>query len=162
MIANHHISPVPSIVYRLLKLVIKSRVAAYTFFVETAAESQDPKVEEQNASHKYFIDALEEIFRNLGGEKWSEAKAPSDENEVEAIEQAIFANRFTALQLDDADDAQDQSDDPDAQQTQGKRQPRPRKSKGNKKNKSRKKRPQKSGETENSLDSVPLESYRTI
>ncbi|KAJ4158643.1 uncharacterized protein LMH87_009159 [Akanthomyces muscarius] len=142
LIANHHISPVPSIVYRLL--------------------NQDPTVEEQNARHKYFIDALEEIFRNLGGEKWSEAKAPSDENEVEAIEQAIFANRFTALQLDGADDAQDQSDDPDAQQTQGKRQPRPRKSKGNKKNKSRKKRPQKSGETENSLDSVPLESYRII
>ena len=90
IIVNHHLSPVPTIVYRLLKSVIKARVAAYTFFVETEAESQDPDGEEQNASHKYFIDALEEIFRNLGGENWSEAEAPSDGNEVEAIEQAIL------------------------------------------------------------------------
>lgn len=161
MIASH-VSPVPTIVYRLLKSVIKVRVAAYTFFVETAAKSQDPDVEERNASHKYFIDALEETLRNLGGEDWSETEAPTHENNCNSIEQVVPTNKFMALQLDGADDAQDQSDDPDAQQTQGTRQPRPRKSKGNTKNISKKKRSQEFYEAEHSLESVPLGSYRII
>lgn len=161
MIASH-VSPIPTIVYRLLKSVIKARVAAYTFFVETAAENQEPEVEEQNASHKYFIDALEEILRNLGGENWSETKAQAHENNCTSIEQVAPTNKFTALQLDGADDEQDQSDDPYAQQTQGTRQPRPRKSKGNRKNISKKKRPQESSKAEHSLESVPLESCRII
>ncbi len=161
MIANH-ISPIPTIIYRLLKSVIKARVAAYTFFVKATADSQSPTLEKQNASHKHFIEALEEILQILGGENWSEDEASAEHIDDESVEQAILANKFTVLHLDGADDAQAESDGSEIQQTQGKRQSRTKAPKGNRKSKLKKKRDQQPDKFQDPLQLLPLESYRII
>ncbi|OTB07584.1 hypothetical protein M426DRAFT_71669 [Hypoxylon sp. CI-4A] len=149
-----HGDPVPTIVFRLLKEVIRTRSAANAMFEQAVSDKPDPELERSNEQHKYFIGVLKEVFTVLGGEEWESTRRTSEnENEgndlsEEVIEEFIFSNKFNPLQ-EPADDSNDEQ-----KKTHGK---------GKKGKKGKEKRPKK--ETippESDLNSVPIESYRII
>lgn len=169
VIAKHK-ATVPSVIYGLLQSVIKARTAAYSFFLQTAPNNPDPEVSKANASHKHFIDALQEVFTILGGETWASTGDANQEPDAEDLEQLVFANKFTTLNLDDdaqddeEDGDEDQLNEPSTQQSQPRQrqQTRAKKGKGKKKAKSKKKRAASSTKNGTDVQDLPLESYRII
>ncbi|KAI0378712.1 hypothetical protein F5Y04DRAFT_290860 [Hypomontagnella monticulosa] len=167
-----HIDPIPPLIYRLFLSIIEARTTCYTVFQQTVTKDPDPEVEKSNKSHKYFIDALTEAFKALGGETWelNQKSRPEKPQDEETIEEVIFSNRFSSLSLDEQEEDENETEGnvelgqqtPPILRTQGPRkQPRPGKGKKNKNaKKSKKQKPAKVQESD--LDSVPLESYRII
>jgi hypothetical protein len=128
----------------------------------------DPEIERSNTSHKRFIDVLTEAFRALGGDAWiARQKAATEPLDEEDLDQVIFANQFSLLELD-SNEQEEEVDD--TEQSPGRSTNVPanhqwKKSKGSKKHGKRrqrsKKQPQSAVEEPN-VEEVPLESYRII
>ncbi|KAI1434363.1 hypothetical protein GGR50DRAFT_687666 [Xylaria sp. CBS 124048] len=169
-----HINPVPSAILALFQSAIQARRATYAAFQQLVANKSDPEVERSNASHKHFIDALVEAFEALGGTKWAEkprSQGPSSDDEAE-LEQALFANKFAALSIegdtvlpDEAAGDNGSDVEPQPSQSSQKRQQKKSSGKGKKakhgKNAKKKKQPPPTAKTQ-SIDEVPVESYRII
>lgn len=112
---SKHTACVPGAVYRKLQSVTRARRAMYKTFQQLAALNPrpDPEMEESNATHKYFIDALHKVFEVLGGPAWvreqqgetrSQAARADGGKEAELdaeldadVEKANFSNKFAAL-----------------------------------------------------------------
>lgn len=189
---SKHATRVPGAIYRKLQSVIRARTTVYEAFQQLAGlnKKPDPEMEESNVTHKYFIDALQEVFEVLGGPAWARDQqsqtrsqttraGAGEEAELDAeldaeVEKASFSNKFAALGLGDpaydgpdttAADLSDgeESDEPKmAAAGQQRRQARPgrgKKKKGGKRNKKSKQAVKPEPQT---LDQVPLESYRII
>ncbi|GAP86992.1 hypothetical protein SAMD00023353_2401490 [Rosellinia necatrix] len=176
-----HIDPVPAAILALFDAAIRARTATYQAFQQLVANKSDPEVERSNLSHKHFIDALVEAFNALGGAAWAErcrleGSAPGDALDDQAgLEQVLFDNKFAALSIggdtapEDADACDDESD-PASQQhpasaSQGRQQRKKSSGKGKKAKhgkKANKKKQQPPAARAQSLDDVPVESYRII
>ncbi|KAI1186813.1 hypothetical protein F5B17DRAFT_345416 [Nemania serpens] len=171
-----HANPIPSAVLTLFESVIQARTVTYQAFQQLVANKSDPEVEQSNVSHKHFIDSLVEAFEVLGGAAWAEkckSNGPSDDEAD--IEQALFANKFSALSIDgdtvqqDEGPSDDESDPEPQQHQSSQRRQQQKKSSGKGKkgkhgknaNKKKKKQHLPAAKTQ-SLDDVPVESYRII
>lgn len=159
-----HMKTIPPIIYRLLRSVIKARSAANALFQKMAACNPDPELERINATHRHFIDALDEAFRNLRGIQWMEEMQHSArEAEQDDVEQTILNNQFMALHTgDDGDDDDDEEEtepanEPETTQPRRRPQARPKKGKGKKK-----KAGWKGPDADQGPEGVPLESYCII
>lgn len=158
-----HISPIPSTIYRLFQSVIAVRSATHKAFQQIVAKTPDPEIEQNNASHKYFIDRLTEAFEALGGKIWaSRQKSETENSDEEDMDEVIFKNKFSALGLDGSDD--DEGVEDAARGLDGpKRLSKKPTSKGKKGKRGKRGKGQpKSAAKETSLEEVPLESYRII
>lgn len=136
----------------------------------------DAEMERSNASHKHFIDALSKAFKALGGESWKTRQTAENEksDDMKDTEAIIFANKFSFLDLNepkrDGEDTEDTSDEEvneGSQAAAASQRHRPKKTPGKgKKGKRGKRAKRKQKPTaavkEQSLDEVPLESYRII
>ncbi|KAI0506199.1 hypothetical protein F5B22DRAFT_470697 [Xylaria bambusicola] len=178
-----HIDPIPSTILALFNSVIQARTAAYGIFQQLVANKSDPEVERSNVSHKHFIDALVEAFEVLGGNAWAEeckSEDPLPDNQAD-LDQILFTNKFAGLRVDedtvlgDQGTSDDGSDLEHQQHHASQRRQQQKKSsgKGKKtqsgKNANKKKRKtrtkttqQQSTAASQSLDDVPIESYRII
>lgn len=173
-----HLSPVPSVILRLLNSVISARSAFHAEFQQLAAVKPDAELEKSNATHKFFIDALTKAFKALGGDAWAKKQAgggvgSEDSDGLDDPEDAIFSNKFSALHLETAaadDGASDgaSDDEADTLPTGANAPPRrgqrkPGKGKKGKKGKKPSKKQQKPARAKGAdLEDVPLESYRII
>lgn len=188
-----HAIRVPGAIYRKLQSVIRARTAVYEAFQQLAVlgSKPDPEMEEKNVTHKYFIDALHEVFEVLGGPAWARdqqsqtrsqatradaGKEAELDAELDAdVEQANFSNKFAALGLgssahDGLDTAAADSSDGEESDVESKsaaaghqrRQTRPGRGKKKKGGKRAKKSKQVAKPEPPTLDQVPLESYRII
>lgn len=154
--------PIPSTIFQLLQSVIGARQTANDFFVKLAADNPDVEIKEQNASHKHFIDTLEDVFQILGGKTWSETKYYSDnDNDFSSTDRSIFTNTFETLRLD-GDDIQESDDGSESEQKAPKRQNRARKSKKKASKKSKRKNSGRGRKVDDPLESLPLEDYAFI
>ncbi|KAM0470338.1 hypothetical protein ACHAPX_009956 [Trichoderma viride] len=189
---SKHATRVPGAIYRKLQSVIRARTTVYEAFQQIVGLSSkpDPEMEEKNVGHKYFIDALQEVFEVLGGPAWaqdqqSETRSQASranagkEAELDAeldadVEKANFSNKFAALGLgisaqDESDTAAadssdgEESDEPKSAATgHQRRQARPGRGKKKKSGKRAKKSKQAAKPEPPTLEQVPLESYRII
>lgn len=169
-----HINSVPSTILALFQSVIEARTAAHAAFQQMTARTPDPDVEKSNASHKCFIDALKESFDVLGGQDWKpdssfdEADLLADTEHAKEELDRLLANRFGALEIHgspEADEASDQEGTQEIDMNLPRRwkQARPGKGKKGKKGKAKKRSKAKAAPPkEESLEGVPLESYRII
>ncbi|KAI1428087.1 hypothetical protein F5Y12DRAFT_73515 [Xylaria sp. FL1777] len=172
-----HMNPIPSAILALFDSAIQARTAAYQAFQQLTANKSDPEVERSNVSHKHFIDALVEAFEALGGVAWAEKCKleghPADDQAD--LEQTLFANKFAGLSIDgdtarEDEGACDDGSDLESQQHQAsqRRQQQQKKSsgKGKKakrgKNANKKRKRHLPAAKTQSLDDVPVESYRII
>ncbi|KAL7955682.1 hypothetical protein V8C34DRAFT_290742 [Trichoderma compactum] len=182
-VISKHTVRIPGAIYRKLQSVTHARMAMYQAFQQLAALSPkpDPEMEQSNVTHKYFIDALNEVFEIFGGPAWvKEQQRGSKEAEFDAeldaeVEKANFSNKFAALGLgssaqgepdtvavDSSGDEESDEEPKSAAPGQQRRQARPgrgKKKKGGKRAKKSKQTPKPAPQT---LDQVPLESYRII
>ena len=166
-----HIDQVPSLIYRLFHSVIDARSAIHAVFQQIAGSNPDPEIEKSNASHRYFIDALTEAFEVLGGQTWLANGFQKPEDEQDDIEEALIANKFHALALDDTQGGEiavDQEDSAGEHQSASanatsSRQNQRSRGKG-KKGKHGKKRRQQQHQMPKEVEpsAVPLESYKII
>lgn len=104
--------PVPATIYSLFESVIKSRTAAYNFWLDIDAVNPSDETKRSNEGHKGFIDALQAAFEALGGLEWQakrdaekeqklkEAQAGKNEAALRADELEL-ENRFGGLEIDD-------------------------------------------------------------
>ncbi|PNP54431.1 hypothetical protein THARTR1_04988 [Trichoderma harzianum] len=180
---SKHAVRVPGAIYRKLQSVTRARTAVYQAFQQLAALSPkpDPEMEQSNVTHKFFIDALHEVFEIFGGPAWvQEQQRGSKEADLDAeldaeVEKANFSNRFAALSLglsaqgepdtaavDSSGDEESDVERKSAAPGQQRRQARPGRGKKKKGGKRAKKSKQTAKPTPQTLDQVPLESYRII
>lgn len=66
---SKHTIRIPNAIYRKLRSVTHARSVMHQAFQQLAAlnPKPDPEMELSNKTHKYFIDALNEVFDLLGG-----------------------------------------------------------------------------------------------
>ncbi|KAI1349493.1 hypothetical protein F5Y01DRAFT_185579 [Xylaria sp. FL0043] len=176
-----HINPIPSTILTLFDAAIQARTATYEAFQQLVANKADPEVQRSNASHKHFIDALVEAFEALGGVAWAEkckSEGPPPDDQAD-LEQVLFANKFAVLSIDgdtvledegtcdDGSNSEPQQHQASQRRQQQQQQQKKKKSsgKGKKakhgKNANKKKQRLPAAKTQ-SLDDVPVESYRII
>ncbi|KAI0436552.1 hypothetical protein F4803DRAFT_541846 [Xylaria telfairii] len=172
-----HIKPIPPVILSLLDSVIKARTATYEAFLQLVADKSDPEVERSNASHKYFIDALVEAFESLGGLAWAEkckTESPSSTDQAD-LDQVLFANQFAVLRIDgdtvlpnkatsdDESDLEPQQGQPSQRRQQQKKSSgKGKKGKGRNSNKKKKKKQDHETAATETLNDIPVESYRII
>ncbi|KAL7621943.1 hypothetical protein AAE478_007443 [Parahypoxylon ruwenzoriense] len=170
-----HIDPIPSAILALFDSVIQARAATYEAFQQLVANKSDPEIERSNVSHKHFINALAEAFEALGGAAWAEKyklAGPPPDDQAD-LEQVLFANKFAVLSLDgdtvleDEGASNDGTDlEPQQHQAAQRRQQKKSSGKGKKgkhgKNANKKKKQNPPAAKTQSLDDVPVESYRII
>ncbi|PTB68295.1 hypothetical protein BBK36DRAFT_1115287 [Trichoderma citrinoviride] len=190
---SKHAVRIPGAIYRKLQSVTRARTVVHQTFQQLAAMSPkaDPEMEASNTTHKYFIDALHEVFELLGGPAWvekqqSEARSQATrtdggrEDDLDAefdaeIESARFTNKFAApglgtsthggLETSVADSSGDEESDEEPRPAAGgqqRRQARPGRGKKKKKGGKRAKKSKQAPKPAQTLDEVPLESYRII
>lgn len=158
---------VPAAVYRLFQSVIKARMTTWQAFQQIESKSQDPDIEKNNSTHKFFIDALQQAFEVLGGKQWETSQRGQrldsrDDAEAE-IKQSLFSNKFSKLDIDGEQDESDGEDSPPAAQAalnqqQSQKTGKNKKVKGKKKTKKQHKVARNGPE----LEDVPVENYRII
>lgn len=166
--------PVPSFIYRLFLSIIAARSTVYSAFQQLLGSKSDPEVQRNNASHKHFIDTLTKAFNILGGEAWKSggnAGAQEPGQEELDLDQIIFGNRFSALNIEDQEGYSSAEDDgfKVSEQASAPQKAVAKKSsaRGKKGKKSKKVKKSKKGKAtanvkEASLDDVPLESIKII
>ncbi|KKP04156.1 hypothetical protein THAR02_03748 [Trichoderma harzianum] len=180
---SKHAVRVPGAIYRKLQSATSARTAMHQAFQQLAALSSkpDPEMEQSNVTHKYFIDALNEIFDIFGGPAWlQEQQRGSKEAEFDAeldaeVEKANFSNKFATLSLgistqggpdtaaaDSSGNEESDEEPKSAAPGQQRRQARPGRGKKKKGGKRAKKGKQTAKPAPQTLDQVPLESYRII
>lgn len=168
-----HISPVPSVVYRLLQSVLEAKTTTYYLFQQLVTKKRDPEIERTNASHKVFIDSLTKAFEYLGGDEWMSnlETEPNKLDEEDDLEPGIFADRLKALNINKSkedvegdDNSSDNDDQPFLPQPSPQKRRQTKRSGKSKKGKrgSKAKKKQRKEAEEPVLDDVPLESYRII
>ncbi|KAG9687711.1 hypothetical protein KCU95_g10868, partial [Aureobasidium melanogenum] len=149
----------PSTIFRLFRSVISARSSAHVVFVEMASNHKDEEMDKSNETHKYFIDRLVEAFEILGGSQWATNQdIESDKAQTrEEIEEVIFSNAFSAL---DIHQCADMSDDEAGSETlpATKHSDKPGRTKCNQKSKQKKNKRTRVANDSVILD-VPLESY---
>ncbi|KAI4717302.1 hypothetical protein E4T48_06536 [Aureobasidium sp. EXF-10727] len=120
---------------------------------------EDNEMEKSNATHKYFIDRLTEAFQILGGSEWASKRASelAEPLSSEEIEEVIFSNGFSALELHQcADDVSD--DETDSETLPATKHSRTSKAKRN--HRAKQKKTQRKRPTNNQVvPDVPLEDY---
>lgn len=159
-------SAVPPTVYRLFQAVIKARTTSWQAFQQIESKRPDPDIEKSNLTHRFFIDTLQEAFEVLGGKQWEssqDGQRPATRNDAEdEIEQSLFSNRFSELDIDGEQDDSDGEDPASSAQAepnkQGRKTGKAKKAKGKKKTKKQ----HKAAHNGPDLKDVPLESYRII
>ncbi|KAK5633104.1 hypothetical protein RRF57_008818 [Xylaria bambusicola] len=178
-----HTDPIPSAILALFNSAIQARTAAYGIFQQLVANKSDPEIERSNASHKHFINALVEAFEVLGGAAWAKqckSEDPLPNNQAD-LDQILFTNKFAGLRVDgdtvlgDQGTSDDGSDLESKQHHASQRRQQQKKSSGKgKKARSGKKANKKKNKTtmkttqhqstaaSQSLNDVPIESYRII
>jgi hypothetical protein len=101
-VISENVNTIPSAVFGLFYAVIKARKEACAAFEQISAHDADVDLEVSNATHRHFVDVLEESFRVLGGEEWLEQEADriADRDQyyyATEVERTIFTNRFSLL-----------------------------------------------------------------
>lgn len=168
-----HVSPIPSTIYRLFQSVIAARAAFNALFQQIVAKQPDPEIQRSNLSHKIFIDTLTEAFEALGGKVWaSEQRSRGGDPDEEDVDEVIFTDQFSTLDLGGSDDEEDGEEavegGSEGRPTDTPSVRRGKKSAGKgKKGKKGKGRQRAGGKPkttikETGIDEVPLESYRII
>ncbi|KAI4772177.1 hypothetical protein E4T52_12831 [Aureobasidium sp. EXF-3400] len=124
-----------------------------------ASNNKDEEMDKSNETHKYFIDRLVEAFEILGGSQWA-TNQDTESNKAqtrEEIEEVIFSNAFSALDIhqcaDVSDDEADSETLPATKHSQ-----KPEKAKCNQRSKQKKNKRTRVANDPDILD-VPLESY---
>ncbi|KAG9526748.1 hypothetical protein KCV07_g357, partial [Aureobasidium melanogenum] len=116
-------------------------------------------MDKSNETHKYFIDRLVEAFEILGGSQWA-TNQDTESNKAqtrEEIEEVIFSNAFSALDIHQcADVSDDEADSGTLQAT--KHSQKSKKAKCNQRSKQKKNKRTRVANDPDILD-VPLESY---
>jgi hypothetical protein len=161
------VKPVPTTIYKLFQSVIAARSTAYAFYQQIVSENPSPEIEESNARHKAFLDALIGAFDALDGEEWvksrAEAQAAGQQKEDEEDE-AIFLNRFEGLRLPAEGEEEEEEEEEEEREASKENKPmRPKKGKGKakakgKKGKGKGKAPAKMPEP--TFKEHPLEAYK--
>ncbi|CZT52418.1 uncharacterized protein RSE6_13753 [Rhynchosporium secalis] len=166
LIAKHG-KPTPPIIFRLFQSVIASRKTFYTAFQQIVSKKPDPEIKKSNDGHRRFIEVLTEAFEALGGSKWASSKdSRSDISAGETIDDDLFRNQFSSLDLggskDEDEDAEEELD-PTAVSVGATRASGRSKAKGKKNGKGGKaKKKLQPAAPQQTLKDVPLESYRII
>lgn len=84
-------------------------------FRQITAKKRDPEIEKSNASHKKFIDVLTEAFSSLRGEEWlAREKTAASSNEEEDMEDVVFSNVFSTLNVAGQNEAEGGDEDEDS------------------------------------------------
>ncbi|KAI4731415.1 hypothetical protein E4T49_00622 [Aureobasidium sp. EXF-10728] len=151
---------IPSTIFRLLHSVISARSSAHAAFVQMTSNYEDNEMKKSNETHKYFIDRLTEAFQVLGGSKWASKRATEldEPHSNEEIEEFIFSNVFSALELHQcADDVSDDEADSETLPAT-KHSHRTSKAKRNHRSKQKKTQRKRTANSQAVLD-VPLENY---
>ncbi|RFU81236.1 hypothetical protein TARUN_983 [Trichoderma arundinaceum] len=161
-------SNIPSPIYDLFQSVIELRSIYYSSFQQLASVSPSEELERSNSTHKHFIDTLTKAFEILGGEAWlskeneKQTKSGGEKYDTNA---STFNNKFSVLDLENESGNEDEGSDKDScsgapQQNPQKQNPKRKRKKGKgKKNQRGRKSVRADDQT---LDDVPLESYRII
>lgn len=169
-----HIDSAPSTILALFQSVIEARTAAHAAFQQMTARTPDPNVEKSNSSHKRFIDALKESFDALGGRNWKPNSSPRESDLLANTEHVkeeldrLLANKFSALEIQRSPEVDEASDQEGPQEihsnvSRQRKQTKPGKGKKGKKGKAKKSsKPKTAPAKEESLEGVPLKSYRII
>ncbi|EXF85977.1 hypothetical protein CFIO01_05912 [Colletotrichum fioriniae PJ7] len=172
---------VPSKVFYWLRSVIRARIAHYDSWVSIVSMNPDARIEASNSNHRYFIDTLVSVFITLGGGAWLSRPGATPENSpgkpvkgpgaqatqfkkvAEAVEDFIFYNMFSALDLgEDEQTSEPESESGNESQSviQNKKK-RFNRGKKNQKGKARSKGSKKT-HTSGSDKEAPLDSYRIL
>ncbi|CAH0046133.1 unnamed protein product [Clonostachys solani] len=167
LIAKHN-TTIPAIVFRLLESIIADRAQAHMIFEKLARSDPDPDLEKSNTSHRHFINMLKQTFEVLGGLAWrSGEEAGQRPDDEETIEEVIFSNKFSALDIGAVidEDSEEEVELPKAsaaRRRQTNRSGKGKKSSGKgKKGKSTKKH-RAPAAPQISLEDLPLESYKIV
>jgi hypothetical protein len=157
-----HASTIPFAIYSLLESIIDARIQAHSFFEKAASQNPDPELERNNASHRYFIDALQQVLDTMSREKWQKGRddTPSAVSERD-LEDLTMSNRFSILNLDEV--PQDEGDESDGASPSPVRRKHAKPGKG-KKAKAKKNKGNRPSPPTRAVDAedVPLESYRLV
>jgi hypothetical protein len=167
---SKHINPIPATIYRLFQSIIAARKETHALFQQIVANKPDPDIEKSNVSHKHWIDGLTEAFKALGGDLWiSRQKTETEGTDEEDEDEVIFANKFSALNLDGEMKGEDEEEEAEGETEEisvATAPVRPKKKSTNKGKKGKRgRKPKGKGNhaaKEPRLDEVPLESYRII
>lgn len=81
---------VPSSIFKCLRAVINARtMVAETYkSIPSSDGERDEQVEESNASHAYFIQALATIFSSLGGDEYLESLTGTTDGQVAEVSES--------------------------------------------------------------------------
>ncbi|KAJ0268008.1 hypothetical protein Brms1b_012378 [Colletotrichum noveboracense] len=95
----HFGQPTPSIIFGLLKSVIRIRTSFYEQYHSLQTSQLDPVLERSNACHKIFIYALSIVCNVLRGQKWERCQSLEDDEPLEGVQnlETMFGNMFSAL-----------------------------------------------------------------
>ncbi|KAK1623819.1 hypothetical protein BDP81DRAFT_331472 [Colletotrichum phormii] len=157
---------VPSKVFYWLRSVIRARIAHYDSWKSIVSTNSDAKIAKSNESHWHFINTLIEVFVLLGGEVWlSRAEAtpnssPGRTKAAEVVEDFIFCNKFSALDLgvdDQTSEPESESGNESLSVIQNKK--KFNKGKKNKKGKGKSKGSKKVPAADSDAKEAPLDSY---
>lgn len=158
-----------SIIFRLLESIIGDRSQAHSIFEKMAGSDPDPELERSNTSHRHFIDVLKQTFELLGGLAWRSAEAAGQRaDDEETIEEVIFSNKLSALDIGGVADAssEEETELPKAsaaRRRQTNKSGKGKKGKGKgKRGKSSNKQHQASSSSQAALEDLPLESYKIV
>ncbi|KAK1751033.1 hypothetical protein QBC47DRAFT_434777 [Echria macrotheca] len=160
-----HLEKTPSPILRLFQSVINARTATHAAFQMMVANNPDPQVAKSNASHKLFIDALNAAFTALGGKAGIEADDGGSSSDEEDPDQLVLANIYLALSLEDeaGNESSDEPDEPAKPSSSAPpRRVQPRPGRGKKGKRGKKKQQKATQPAKESLEDVPIESYRII
>ncbi|CAG9987568.1 unnamed protein product, partial [Clonostachys byssicola] len=134
-----------------------------------AGSDPDPELERSNASHRHLIDVLKQTFEILGGLTWQSAEAAGQRaDDEETIEEVIFSNKFSALDIGAAvnSSSEEEAELPKkfaSRRRQTNKSGKGKKGKGKgKKGKSSNKQNQVSSSSQAALEDLPLESYKIV
>ncbi|KAJ3938126.1 uncharacterized protein N0V96_011810 [Colletotrichum fioriniae] len=170
---------VPSKVFYWLRSVIRARTAHYDSWVSIVSMNPDARIEASNNNHRYFIDTLVSVFITLGGEAWLSRPGATPDNSpgkpvkgpgaqaiqfkkvAEAVEDFIFYNIFSALDLGE----DEQTSEPESESgNEGQSVIQNKKKRFNKGKKNQKSKAKSKGSkkihTSGSDKEAPLDSYR--
>lgn len=103
---------VPSTIYNLFDSVIRSRTAAYNFWLDIDSANPSEETQNSNKGHKAFIDALQAAFEALGGLEWQAKRDAEREQRLKETQanktspvlktkELELENRFGGLEIDD-------------------------------------------------------------
>ncbi|KXH60908.1 hypothetical protein CSAL01_07207 [Colletotrichum salicis] len=172
---------VPSRVFYWLRSVIRARIAHYDSWKSIVSTNSDAKIAKSNESHWYFINTLIEVFVILGGGAWLTrpratpnsspgriVKGPGIQTSpfkkaAEVVEDFIFCNRFSALDLG----VDDQTSEPESKSGNEslsviRNKKKFNKGKKNKKGKGKSKGSKKAPAADSDAKEAPLDSYRIL